>query len=72
MKMDELRRQLATTQWPVIVRVDGKDIAVNSRDELMVPPAGDLICVYRDGASEVIDCEHIAKLHRVQSVSQPS
>ena len=40
MTMDELRRQIATTQWPVIIRVDGKDIEVSSRDELMVPPAG--------------------------------
>ena len=64
MTMDELRRQLTTTQWPVILRVDGKDIAIHSRDELMVPPAGNLICVYRDGAFEVIDCHHVATLHR--------
>ena len=69
MKMDELRRQLATTQWPVILRVDGKDIAINSREELMVPSAGDLICVYLDGAFEVIDSEHVATLHRVKSLA---
>jgi hypothetical protein len=64
MTMDELRRQLATTQWPVIFRVDGKDIAVRSREDLMVPTAGNLICVYEEGAFEVIDCRHIATLHR--------
>jgi hypothetical protein len=44
--------------------VDGKDIAINSREELMVPSAGTLICVYRDGAFEVIDGQHIAMLQR--------
>jgi hypothetical protein len=67
MTMDELRRQLATTQWPVFLRVDGKDIEVRSREELMVPPAGNLICVYQDGAFEVIDCHHVATLHRVRA-----
>lgn len=65
--MDELRRQLATTQWPVFLRVVGKDIHVNSADELMVPPAGNLICVYQDGAFAVIDCRHIATLRRVKA-----
>jgi hypothetical protein len=37
------------------LRVDGKDIHVGSADELMVPPAKNLICVYREGAFEVID-----------------
>jgi hypothetical protein len=67
MTMDELRRQLANTNWPVVMRVDGKEITVRSRDELMVPPAGNLICVYQDGAFEVIDCHHIATLHRTKS-----
>jgi hypothetical protein len=67
MTMDELRRQLATTQWPVFLRVDGKDIQVGSADELMVPQAGSLICVYQDGAFEVIDCRHIATFRRVRS-----
>jgi len=67
MTMDELRRQLATTQWPVFFRVDGKDVRVSSAEELMVPPAGNLICVYQDGAFEVIDCGHIATLRRVKS-----
>jgi hypothetical protein len=58
--MDELRRQLKTTQWPLYLRVDGKDMRVGSADELLVPPAGNLLCVYEDGAFEVIDCDHIA------------
>jgi hypothetical protein len=66
MTMDELRRQLATTQWPVILRVDGKDIPVHSREELMVPPAANLICVFQEGAFEVIDCHHIATLQRIR------
>jgi hypothetical protein len=65
--MDDVRRQLATTQWPVFLRVDGKDIRVRSHDELMVPPAGNLICVYQDGAFEVIDTRHIATMRRVKS-----
>jgi hypothetical protein len=65
--MDELRRQLATMRWPVFLRVDGKDIRVGLADELMVPPAGNLICAYQDGAFEVIDCRHIATLRRNKS-----
>lgn len=67
MTMDELRRQLATTQYPVSLRIDGKDIPVHSRDELLVPPAGNLVCVYEEGAFEVIDVRHIATLRRVKS-----
>ena len=70
MTMDELRRQLATTQWPVYLRVDGKEIPVASRDELMVPPAGNLICVYQEGAFEVIDSDHIATIRRVKSTKR--
>ncbi|MEX2170218.1 MAG: hypothetical protein WD851_12975 [Pirellulales bacterium] len=67
MTIDELRRQLATTQWPVTLRIDGKDIKVGSADELMAPPAGNLICVYEGGAFEVIDCHHIATLQRAKT-----
>jgi hypothetical protein len=72
MTMDELRRQLATTQWPVYLPVDGKEIRVADRDELMVPPAGNLICVYQEGAFEVIDCRHIATMRRDKSSRQPT
>lgn len=64
MTMDELRRQVATTRWPLMLRVDGKEIEVNSPEELMVPPAGNLICVFQNGAFEVIDCRHISTLRR--------
>jgi hypothetical protein len=67
MTMDELRRQLATTNWPVVLRVDGKNITVRSREDLMIPTAGNLICVYEEGTFEVIDCHHIATLHRTKS-----
>lgn len=65
MTMDELRRQLATTRWPVFLRVDGKEIHIGSPDEVMVPPAGNLICVFQEGAFEIIDCAHIATMRRV-------
>jgi hypothetical protein len=67
MTMDELRRQLATTNWPVVLRVDGKEIKISSREELMVPPAGNLICVYQEGAFEVVDCHHVATLQRTKA-----
>jgi len=73
MTMDELRRQLKTIEWPLFLRVDGKEIRVGSPDELMVPPAGNLVCVYNeDGAFEIIDCEHIATLRRVKSARRQS
>jgi hypothetical protein len=64
MTMDELRRQLARTQWPVFFRVAGKEVRAGSADELMVPPAGNLICVYQDGAFEVIASRHISTMRR--------
>lgn len=64
MKMDEFRRQIQTIQWPVILRVDGREIAVNSREEVMTPPAGDLVCIYHGGAFDVIDCNHVSIIHR--------
>jgi hypothetical protein len=72
MTMDELRRQLATTHWPVSLRVDGKEIQIGSPDDLMVPQAGNLICVYQDGAFEVIDSRHISTLRRVKSTRRSS
>jgi hypothetical protein len=65
--MDELRRQLKITEWPLFLRVDGKEIRVNALDDVMIPSAGNLICVYEDGAFEIIDCDHIATLRRVKS-----
>jgi len=68
--MDELRRQLDTTKWPVFLRVDGKDIEVKARDDLMIPTAGNLICVYQEGAFEIIDSTHVATMRRVTSAQQ--
>jgi hypothetical protein len=67
MTMDELPRQLATTQWPIVLRLDGKDIQVKPREDLMIPRAGNLICVYEEGAFEVIDCNHVATLARTKA-----
>jgi len=64
MKMDEFRRQMQTTQWPVVLRVDGKEFAVNSREDVMVPSAGNLFCVFQGGAFEVIDCKHVSLIRR--------
>jgi len=64
MTMDELRRQLASVQWPITIRIDSKDIRVSSPEDLMIPCAGNLICAYQNGAFEVIDCRHIATLRR--------
>jgi hypothetical protein len=70
MTMDELRRQVASTQWPVVLRVDGKDIEIGSAEEVMVPPAGNLICVFQKGAFEVIDTRHIATLRREKTTGR--
>jgi hypothetical protein len=70
--MHNLRRQLAKSQWPLYLRVDGKDILVDSAEDLMVPSAGNLICAYEEGAFEVIDCRHIATLRRVKATRRQS
>ncbi len=64
MKMGEFRRQMQTTDWPVVLRVDGKEVAVNSRDDVMVPSAGNLFCIFLDGAFEVVDCKHASVIRR--------
>ena len=53
MTMDELRRQLAKTNWPIVLRVDGKEIAINKPEDLMVPSAGNLVCVYDEESFEM-------------------
>jgi hypothetical protein len=62
--MDEFRRQLETLQFPLIVRVDGKEIGVARREDVMVPVAGNLICIYDQGAFQVVDCEHVSVIGR--------
>jgi hypothetical protein len=72
MTIDELRRQLATMKWPASLRVDGKEIQITSPGDLMIPSAGNLICVYDEGAFEVIDCGHVAMLRREKSTQGQS
>ena len=67
MRIDEFRRQIQTIEWPVVLRVDGKEIAIESPEELMVPKAGNLVCVYHQGAFDVIDCKHISIIRREKS-----
>ena len=64
MTMVEFRRQIQMIDWPVVMRVDGQEIAINSREELMIPNAGNLICIYHGGAFQVIDCKHISIIRR--------
>jgi hypothetical protein len=64
MTMDELRRQLETVQFPIILRVDGKELAVSRREDVMLPVAGTQICIYDQGAFRVIDCDHVSILYR--------
>jgi hypothetical protein len=68
MSIDELRRQVSTTAWPIFLRVDSKDVEVGSRDDLMIPTVGNLICVYQAGAFEVLDTNHIAAIRRDKSI----
>jgi hypothetical protein len=37
---------------------------------LMIPTAGNLLCVYQDGAFEIIDCAHVATMRRKKSRTQ--
>jgi hypothetical protein len=69
MTMDELRRQLETVQFPIFLRVDGKEVAVSRREDVMVPIAGTLVCVYDQGAFQVIDCEHVSIIGRPKSAT---
>jgi hypothetical protein len=61
MTIDEIRRQLhSMTQWPVFLRVDGATIEVASMDQVALPTAGNLLCVFQNGAFIVLDCTHIS------------
>ena len=68
--MDELRRQLETVQFPIILRVDGKEVAISRRDDVMVPVAGNLVCVYDQGAFQVIDCEYVSIVGRAKPTTK--
>ena len=43
---------------------------VATTEELQMPSAGNLICVYQHGAFEIINAEHIATLRRNKIVSR--
>jgi hypothetical protein len=63
MKLDEIRRQLhSITRWPVFLRVDGTTMEVPSLDHVAMPTAGDLLCVFHDGAFVVIDSAHVSAI----------
>jgi len=61
MTIDEIRRQLhSITQWPVYLHVDGTTLQVPSLDQVALSTAGNLLCVFPNGAYVVLDCEHVS------------
>ena len=63
MTIDEIRRQLdatPTANWPVVLRVDGKEVQIPSSNDVMIPTSGNMICVYRDGVFDIMDCRHVS------------
>lgn len=61
MTIDEIRRQLhSITQWPVYLRTDGTTLEIPSLDQVALPTAGNLLCVFQNGAYVVLDCTHIS------------
>jgi hypothetical protein len=65
MIIDEIRKQVsATRQWPITIRVDGRPFLVERGEDIMIPPAGNLICIYQDGAFHILDCGKISVLSK--------
>lgn len=63
MTLDEIRRQLhSLTRWPVYLRVDGTTMEVPSLDHVAMPTAGDLLCVFHNGAFVVVDSAHMSAI----------
>lgn len=63
MTIDEIRRQLhSIDRWPVFLRVDGTTMAVASLDEVAIPTAGNLLCLFQNGAFVVVDCDHVSAI----------
>jgi hypothetical protein len=61
MTIDEIRRKLhCITQWPVYLRADGTTLEVPSLDQVALPTAGNLLCVFQNGAYVVLDCNHVS------------
>jgi hypothetical protein len=63
MSIDEIRGQLhSVTQWPVYVRADGATLEIPSLDQVALPTAGNLLCVFQNGAYVVLDCAHVSAI----------
>ena len=61
MTIDEIRRQLhSITHWPVYLRADGATLEIPSLDQVALPTAGNLLCVFQNGAYVVLDCAHVS------------
>lgn len=61
MTIDEIRRQLhSISQWPVYLRVDGTTLEIPSLDQVALPTAGNRLCVFRNGAYVVLDCDQVS------------
>jgi len=66
MKINELRQQLSEARSPVILQAAGREVAVNSREELMIPSSGNQFCAFVSGAFEVFDCNRVSIVRRVE------
>lgn len=63
MTIDEIRRQLhSISQWPVYLRVDGTTLELPSLDQVALPTAGSLLCIFQNGAYVVLDCNHVSAI----------
>ena len=63
MSIDEIRRQLhSISEWPVYLRVDGKTLEIPSLDQVALPTAGNLLCVFQNRAYVVLDCGHVGAI----------
>jgi len=61
MTIDGIRRQLhSITQGPVYLRADGTTLEIPSLDQVALPTAGNLLCVFQNGAYVVLDCAHVS------------
>lgn len=61
MTIDEIRRQLhSIASWPVYLCADGTTLEIPSLDQVALPTAGNLLCVFQNGAYVVLDCTHVS------------
>ena len=72
MTIDEIRRQLHSIgQWPAYLRVDGATMQVASLDEVAIPTARNLLCVFQNGAFVVVDCNHVSAISNKSMTQVP-